>query len=81
MKLSYWNITIGDQLRKLRISNDYSQAFVATCLGLSRNAYAAWENGLIDFSLSKLEAVCEFYGMSIIELISHLPPPAHTFMI
>ena len=52
-----FNTQIGETLRKLRINKKYSQNFVADCLNMSRTAYKEWENGQIDFTISKLERI------------------------
>ncbi len=49
-----FNTQIGETLRKLRINKKHSQNFVADCLNMSRTAYKEWDNGKIDFTISKL---------------------------
>ena len=72
MRSHTWNQTIGEKLRKLRVRRNYSQAFVAECLGLSRNAYLEWENGKIDFTISRFDKICTCYGINISELLIDL---------
>ena len=67
-----FNTQIGETLRKLRINKKHSQNFVADCLNMSRTAYKEWENGQIDFTISKLERVALFYEIHLTDLI---PPP------
>ena len=62
-------------LLKLRTKNKYSQDFVADCLGISRNTYMEWEKGNVDFSLSKLQKICDCYDIAIEDLLKNLPPP------
>ncbi len=62
-------------LLKLRIKNKYSQEFVADCLGISRNTYIEWEKGNVDFSLSKLQRICECYNIEIVDLLKNFTPP------
>lgn len=67
------NIFIGIRLRKFRVNSNYSQLFVANCLGISRNAYLNWENGRINFTLKQIQIVCEYYNIEIIEFLNGLP--------
>jgi transcriptional regulator with XRE-family HTH domain len=54
---------IGILLRKLRVTNRFSQQHVANHLNLSRNSYANWENGKTEITLSNLDKICSFYGI------------------
>ena len=74
MNISTSNLLLGETLRKLRLRKNYSQEFVAECLNISRNAYKEWENGKIDFSISKLERISNFYEVSIADLLVTPPP-------
>ncbi|WP_363245337.1 helix-turn-helix transcriptional regulator [Daejeonella sp.] len=67
------NSILGFKLRKLRVNSNYSQLFVANCLGISRNAYVGWENGTINFTLEQIQRVCEFYNIDIIEFLKEIP--------
>ena len=67
------NSILGFKLRKLRVNNNYSQLFVANCLGISRNAYADWENGRINFTLEQILRICEIYNIDIMEFLKSLP--------
>lgn len=81
MKLSKSNLLLGENLRKLRLGRNYSQEFIADCLNISRTAYKEWENGKIDFSITKLERICEFYEISFSDLINKIPPPPANFEV
>ena len=67
------NSILGFKLRKLRVNSNYSQLFVANCLGISRNAYVEWENGTVNFTLEQILRVCEIYNIDIIEFLKSLP--------
>lgn len=54
---------IGILLRKLRVTNRFSQQHVANHLNLSRNSYANWENGRTEITLTNLDMICSFYGL------------------
>lgn len=80
MKKNPYNTFLGETLRKFRLQNKYSQDFVADCLNISRNAYQEWENGNIDFTISKLNRVCDLYNLHIRELLNKLPPPLNIIL-
>lgn len=75
MNNSKTNLLMGEALRKLRLSRKQSQEFVADCLNISRTAYKGWENGKIDFSLSKLERISEFYEVPLGDLLASVTTP------
>ena len=60
-------------LRKLRVSHELSQQHVANYLGISRNAYAEWENGHKELTLNKLGKICELYEMSLYDFVTRIP--------
>ena len=53
-------------LRKL---NGYSQEQVAERIGISRQAYAKWENGLTTPDIEKASMLAKVYGISIDDLM------------
>lgn len=53
-------------LRKL---NGYSQEQLAEKIGISRQAYAKWENGLTTPDIEKASALAKIYGISIDNLM------------
>lgn len=69
MKNTNFNQCIADFLCKNRINKRYSQNFVAFSVGVSLTAYKAWENGKIDFTVSRLEKICDFYEIDILYLL------------
>ena len=75
MNISKSNLLLGEILRKLRTSKNHSQEFVADCLNISRTAYKDWENGKIDFSITKLERISAFYEISMNDLFAKVTPP------
>ncbi len=74
MLLTSWNYTLGITLRKLRIKNRLSQSCLASMLAISRNSYIEWENGHVDFTLSKIQKICCCYDIFLAELLKELPP-------
>ena len=79
MNISKSSLVLGVTLRKLRVNRHFSQEFVANCLQISRTAYKDWENGKIDFTMSKLERVSQLYYISLKELLYIYPPPPEKF--
>lgn len=69
---------LGNILRTLRKSYNYSQQYVAKCLNISRNAYIAWENGDTQINMKKLQQVCEVYQITLQELLIHGDKPKTT---
>jgi len=71
---SYLIIDIGLTLRKLRNKYKYTQQYLANCLDVSRVTYRKWENNEVDFTLSQLVRISEFYNVSVVDIIkkSHI---------
>lgn len=59
----------SNNLRSLRIDNDYSQQEIANILGISRSRYANYENALSEPSLNILVALSNFYHCSVDDLL------------
>lgn len=68
-EIQYYTMDIGITLRKLRNQHKYSQQYVANCLEISRSAYKKWENNLVNFSISQLKKIAEFYNIEIHQII------------
>ncbi len=74
---------LKDNLIMLRKLNGYSQEQVAERIGISRQAYAKWENGLTTPDVEKASLLAKVYGISIDSLMddngnnsaSIIPPP------
>ena len=60
---------LKDNLIMLRTLNGYSQEQVAGKIGISRQAYAKWENGLTTPDLEKASMLAKVYGISIDSLM------------
>ena len=56
---------LKDNLIMLRKLNGYSQEYVAERIGISRQAYAKWENGLTTPDVEKASLLAKVYGISI----------------
>ena len=61
---------LKENLMMLRKLNGYSQDEVAKRIGISRQAYAKWENGLTVPDIEKASLLAQVYGISIDGLMS-----------
>lgn len=50
-------------LKALRVSKDLRQEDVGKALNVNRKTVAAWENGVSLPTVTKIDAICEFYGV------------------
>jgi transcriptional regulator with XRE-family HTH domain len=62
---------IGTTLKKIRLTNKYSQQYVADHLNISRKTYNNWENNKTDLTLQKCDKICELYSIRISRLIEY----------
>ena len=60
---------LKDNLVMLRKMNGYSQEQIADKIGISRQAYAKWENGDTTPDVEKASALARVYGITIDELM------------
>jgi len=54
----------NEQLRRARQQKDWTQKRAAAEIGVSRETYLRWENGLKYPKSSTLELVCKVFGLS-----------------
>jgi len=60
---------LKDNLIMLRNMHGYSQEEIAEKIGISRQAYAKWENGATIPDINKCSCLAEVYGITIDSLI------------
>lgn len=60
---------LKDLLRKIRRSNNYTQEFVAKHLGITRQAYGHYENGITTPDVKMLTRLAEFFQVPVTTLI------------
>lgn len=51
-------------LKMLRVSKNLLQTDVALALNVNRKTISAWEQGKSLPTVEKIDAICEFYGVS-----------------
>ncbi|MGN0998399.1 MAG: helix-turn-helix transcriptional regulator [Faecousia sp.] len=64
---------LKDKLKELRMSRNLTQAQLASAIYVSRSAVAKWENGLGLPSAESMQALQNFYGVSIEEIATSEP--------
>lgn len=60
---------LKDNLVMLRKLNGYSQEQIAEKIGISRQAYAKWENGMTIPNIEKAALLAQVYGITLDSLI------------
>lgn len=68
---------IGNRIRKLRQSKDYSQQNMADELDITSSAYSKIERGVTDTSVDRLAAIGKILGVEA-SYFFHEPPPLLT---
>lgn len=61
--------SVGDYVRKIRLSIGYTQYDMADALAISQNAYCLLENGQTKFSFERLIQVAIIFGFNPLEFI------------
>ncbi|TKC10600.1 helix-turn-helix transcriptional regulator [Pedobacter polaris] len=61
---------IGNNIRKLRHKNGWSQADVAQQLKISIPAYSKIETGITDVNISRLDQIARLFDVSSLQLIA-----------
>lgn len=61
----YRQLTLCRRIKGLRESSGYSQAFVASKLGISQAAYSRLESGEIEMAVSKVMSIADLYNVPL----------------
>jgi transcriptional regulator with XRE-family HTH domain len=61
-------------IKELRLKKGFSQAEVATKIGLSRSSYISFEQGNVELSLTAAIKLADFFGISLCEVEAGLKP-------
>lgn len=62
---------INQTILELRENKGATQSQVGEYLGLDASGYGKLERGVTDITLTKLEKLAQFYGMSVIDLLAY----------
>lgn len=57
-------MTIGENIKGLRIDHDKTQAEIAQILKTEQSYYAKYENGKRPLPIDRLITLCQYYGVS-----------------
>jgi DNA-binding XRE family transcriptional regulator len=66
---------IADNLFKIRVKAKIAQQNAANTLNISLHCYKEWENGKVDFKVSKLNLICETFVVELHDLVNTPPHP------
>lgn len=55
---------VSERLKYLRISNEYTQDYIAMKMHIGRSTYTHWETGKYTPDLDKIIWLCDFYSVS-----------------
>ena len=69
------NMTLAENLQRLRKERGLSQEEVAQKLYLSRQSVSKWENGGAEPGVDNLIALARLYGVTVDELVGNIPAP------
>ena len=67
---------MNETIRALREQHGYSQSYLASQLGISRQMYIKYENGEVAPSVQVVKAICELYSVSYSTIIDNKLKPA-----
>lgn len=54
-----------ENIRNLRIDNNYTQKQIATYLGISQNTYSQYEVGVLNYPVDALMKLADLYNVSV----------------
>ena len=63
------DLTLPEKLKRLRLANGYSQAYVATKLNISRQAYQHYECGRRVPNTEYLKMLADLYNLQVYDLL------------
>lgn len=55
-------------VKELRARKKWTQAETAVKLGVSRQTYNAWENGMDNLTVTKIKALADLFGVEFSEI-------------
>lgn len=63
-------LIIASNVKRLREASGFKQEAVADFLGIKRSAYANYESGMRELSLTLMEKISDLYGCDMFDLYS-----------
>ncbi len=71
-------MSIGENIRKLRLSHGLNQAELGKIAGVSDKAVSTWENGLKTPRMASIQRLAEHFHLTKSEILDDEPRPAPT---
>lgn len=62
------NKILGDRIKEIRTSKNFTQEQVAETIGVSRQRYARMENGVNDITLDILSKLSAVFNVSVVDI-------------
>lgn len=62
-------MTVGNNIKRIRLRRNYTQKYVAQALGMSHANYGKMENGVIGISRERMEMIAAILGITLEEII------------
>jgi transcriptional regulator with XRE-family HTH domain len=62
-------MSLGDQIRKIRLKRGISQQFISDSIGVSQSKFNRIENGKSDILLNELMQICQILRINYIDLL------------
>ena len=63
--------SVGEKIKALRLTKDWSQEEMAHQLSISLPAYSKIERDITDIQLSRLTQIAKLFKISVVELLSY----------
>lgn len=72
-------MSVSDRIKKMRLSKNYSQEYMASQLGISQRAYSKLENDEVKIDVEKLLAISKTFEINPSELLDFDSPQINNF--
>jgi transcriptional regulator with XRE-family HTH domain len=72
-------LSIGENLRLLRVTRGYSQQELAEHLEVTQATFSQWEREIKTPTINNIIKVCQFFEISIEQLIYKMPSKVLTY--
>ena len=68
MQNDWCHMNFHEQIKRLRLAKNFSQAEISDALGIAKNTYIGYEKGNREPTLSVIKKMAELFGMTLSEL-------------